>query len=424
MSRGAAVSERIPLFRFLSADHPFAPLVARFAQAIAEHPRHRQLHEAALSGRATIHAEIKALPDPAGGWRLDRFYWSLQTWDGPPPFPFRALTLSFAAKNGALEWYEFPADSHLTNMAEYFADSAVHPARRVDVLRYVPLRRFTFRMRDASGSPVIAKFKRRSRFLSAYTLVGQVYAALQPDSVGFSVAAPAGVDPARCLYCQSALPGTSLADLLDPENIAAMLGRVGTLHRALHEASVAALPIWDREAFMADLRRDVAWIGFTLPACRDRVDAVLRIVEGAAPDSIGCSLAVCHGDFVCSQILVAESGWSVTDFDLCHLGDPYRDIAIFLASLAYDVPLLAQGNALLERAAAAYLAGYARRAGAPLDHRRLVCHRVCAEIYYLALMLKKDRYDAAAFAHRLASASRLAGELEGADRPTGTECSS
>ncbi|MBI2276835.1 MAG: aminoglycoside phosphotransferase family protein [Dechloromonas sp.] len=412
------MSESIPLFGFLAADHPFAPQVARFAQAIAAHPRYGQLHAAALSGRAMIHSEIKALPDPGGGWRLDRFYWSLQTWDGEPPFPFLALTLSFAAKDGALDWYEFPADAYLTTMADYFADAAAQPTRRIDVLRYVPLRRFTFRTQDASGQPVVAKFKRRSRYQSAYALLGQVHAALRPDSVGFSVAAPAGVDPARCLYFQSALPGSNLVDRLNQENLTAMLGHVGTLHRALHEASVATLPVWDRAAFMADLRRDVAWIGFMLPACRERVDALLRIIEGAAPDSIGGALAVCHGDFVCSQILVADSGWSVTDFDLCHLGDPYRDIAIFLASLAYDVPLLAQGSALVDRAAAAYLAGYARRAGAPLDLRRLTCHRVCAEIYYLALMLKKDRYDAVAFAHRLVSASRLARELAETEQPT------
>lgn len=178
---------------------------------------------------------------------------------------------------------------------------------------------------------------------------------------------------------------------------------------------------------MADLRRDVAWIGFMLPAYRDAVDEVLRILEAAAPEAIGRSLAVCHGDFVCSQILVADAGWSVTDFDLCHLGDPYRDMALFLASLAYDVPLLAHGaaggagSALVDRAAAAYLAGYARRAGEALDHRRLACHRACAEIYYLALMLKKDRYDAAAFERRLAFASRLARELAGAGQLTGAE---
>lgn len=423
MSGVAAVSEPMPLFDFLAADHPFALQVARFAQAIAAHPRYGELQAAVRSGRATIHAEIKALPDPAGGWRLDRFYWSLQTWDGPPQSPFRALTLSYAAKDGTLEWYDFPADAYLTTMADYFANAAAQPARRVDVLRYVPLRRFTFRTQDASGQAVIAKFKRRSRYQLAYTVLGQVHTALRPDSVGFAVAAPAGVDPARCLYLQTALPGTNLVDQLDPVNLAAMLGHVGTLHRALHEASVAGLPVWKRETFMADLRRDAAWIGFMLPACRERVEALLRIIEDAAPDAIGGPLAVCHGDFVCSQILVADSGWSITDFDLCHLGDPYRDIAIFLASLAYDVPLLARDAALLERAAKHYLAGYARRAGAPLDPRRLACHRICAEIYYLALMLKKDRYDAAAFTQRLESASRLTVELAQAVQMTGAECS-
>ena len=47
----------------------------------------------------------------------------------------------------------------------------------------------------------------------------------------------------------------------------------------------------------------------------------------------------------------------------------------------------------------AYLASYGRQL-APPDELRLSWHRACASIYYLALMLKKDRIDEPAF-HRL-----------------------
>jgi aminoglycoside phosphotransferase len=411
------LSDRIPLFRFIASDHPFAPQVERFRRAIAAHPRHAELTAAARAGRATIHAEIKALPEPGETWRLDRFYWSLQTWDGPAPLPFRASTLSFAAKNAALEWYEFPADAYLTTMADYFEAARARPDEPIDVLRYVPLRRFTFLTRDAAGVPIIAKFKRRSRFQSAYDLLGTVFEALRPERVGFSVSAPAGLDAQRCLYFQSALPGTNLVELLTPGNLASLLGRVGSLHRALHETPVERAPGWDREAFMAGLRRDLAWIGFMLPQHRARLGELLAAVEAVAAEAIGRARAFCHGDFVCSQILAAGDAWSVTDFDLCHNGDPYRDIAIFLASLAYDVPLLERdaggpsGAALAQQAAAAYLAGYEERAGERLDARSLLCHRVCAEIYYLGLMLKKDRYDPIAFERRVGAASRLARSL-------------
>lgn len=410
------MSTRIPLFDFISADHPFARQLAGFARAIEAHPEHERLQAAVLDGKATIHAEIKALSDHTGAWHLDRFYWSLQTWDGNPPLPFRSETLSFAAKDGATEWYAFPEDSYLKTMAPYFADGAASSGARVDVLRYVPLRRFTFRTVDAQGRPVIAKFKRRSRFQAAYALLERIHEAIRPERVGFSVAAPEGIDPPRCLYFQSALAGQNLVDLVDADNIEAMLGHVGALHHALHDTPIPGLPVQDREAFLADLRRDANWIGFMLPTYREPIDAAMKHLTSSAPDLLGRSQTVCHGDFVCSQLLVSENAWAVTDFDLCHQGDPYRDLAIFLASLAYEVPMLSHDSGLLERTTNAYLDGYCKHAGVSLDHPRLTFHRACAEIYYLALMLKKDRYDAPAFERRLALACRLSGELAGAGR--------
>lgn len=399
------------LFPFVGPGHPFFDRVERFRDTIAAEPR-----VAALAGGATtIHAEIKAVPGPEG-WCFDRFYWSLQGRgdDGA----FQALTLSWAAKSGETSWYEFPEDSYLGTMTAYFAR---HPAG-LRVLRYVPLRRLTFFALDAEGRPAIGKFKRASRFRQAWQLLGTVAQAADAAAPGFRVSRPLALDEARCLYFQSLLPGGDLADTLAPANCRPLLEKVGALLAELHRMPVPAAPAADPQAPLETLRRDVAWIGFMQPGLAPWLGATLAAMERVAPRVLGREPAFCHGDFVCSQILAAEEGWSVTDFDLCHRGDPCRDLAILLASLPYDVPMLRQAArrggegdaALLGAAADACIAGYAARAGHEFDAQRLAWSRIAAEIYYLGLMLKKDQFSQSVAEHRLRTIRSLEPALEAA----------
>lgn len=376
------------------------------------------------SGAATtIHAEIKALPAPDGGWHFDRFYWSLQTWDDGAAQPFHAITLSYAARDGQAQWFEFPRDPYLTTMADFFRDGE----EPVEVLRYVPLRRLTFRVRAGRSEPVIGKFKRRSRFREAYSLLGVVADAVAQAVPGFAVSRPLAIDDARCLYYQSALAGSNLADAVDRDSCDDLLAAVGTLHRDLHEVPVSALPVADGAALLDGVRRDMAWITFFEPQRAAFFDDVLALLQRHAAAALNGPAAFCHGDFVCSQVLTADSAWSVTDFDLCHRGDPYRDMAILLASLPYDVPLFQSGaqstveRALLERATGAYLRGYEMRAGTTIDALRLAWHRICAEIYYFGLMLKKDRFSRAQADYRLDVVHALVRSLaeDGAATPVG-----
>ncbi len=395
------------LFPFVGPGHPFFEQVARFRASIATEARVAQLG----AGATTIHAEIKALPGPEG-WRLDRFYWSLQGRGAA----FQALTLSYAAKSGDTSWYQFPDDSYLETMGGFFAA----PPQGLKVLRYVPLRRLTFRGADDAGKPVIGKFKRASRFRQAYELLGVVADAVDAAAPGFRVSRPLALDEARCLYFQSALPGDDLAQALTAENCVALLERVGALLRALHEVPVPAAPAAAPEGALETLRRDVAWIRFMQPDLAPWLEGTRLAMERAAPDVAGREALFCHGDFVCSQILMADDGWSVTDFDLCHRGDPCRDLAILLASLPYDVPLLRRAAqrggsgdaALLAAAARACIDGYAARAGGEFDPRRLAWHRIAAEIYYLGLMLKKDQFSESVATHRLRTISCLEPALE------------
>ena len=405
------------LFPFVGPGHPFFARVEEFRALIAAHPRLARVAGGDHAGRTAVHAEIKAVPDAAAGWQIDRFYWSLQRWDRAVARPFSAITLYWSAKNRRARWHEFPDDPYLATMAGFWQRARGEDA--AEVLRYVPLRRLTFRARDATGTAAIGKFKRRSRFREAYELLGTVADAVERVAPGFAVARRLAIDEERCLYYQTALPGHNLADSLCEDGTEGLLARAGGLLERLHRLPAARLPQRDRGTAFDELRRDVRWIGLFEPTEAGPMADVLALLERLAPRVLALPTVFCHGDFVCSQILAGEEGWAVTDFDLAHQGDAYRDIAILLASLPYDVPRFQDSGSgaidahRLEAAEKAILSGYEQSAGDSLDPLRLAWHRAAAEIYYLALMFKKDQFSRAAADCRLAAIRRLRQQIEG-----------
>lgn len=391
-------------FALLPADHPFTPDLGRLrAQVAAREPG---------KGPHTIHAELKALPEDGDGWRLDRFYWSCQSWQAPVPLPFRADTLAYRVGAGEATWHAFPHDPTLGNLGETFAALlAGWPAARVDVLRYVPLRRLTFRIVAGERAMLVGKLKRRSRFREADARLAAAARVVTASGASFRVARPTGVDVALGLTTQEALPGASLADLVNLTTARRLLYRLGAVLRELHGLEGAELPVGEATATRAGLASDLRWVTFMRP---DLAGLMVRLGEllRRDPPAPEARPRLCHGDFVPSQILVDGASWAVIDFDLCHLGDPYQDLAVLLAALPYDVPALRAAPAEALRAAeAACVAGYADRAGVPLDRSRLRWHRVRAELYYLGLALKKDWLDQPAFERAVARLRSLTASL-------------
>jgi len=370
----ASASRAVAPFAFLGTDHPMAPRIARFRAAIAE--------QAPDVPSATVHADLTLRPDGDDGLLLHRAYWSLQA---AGPDGFRATTLSYHATRDRATWLEFPDDPELPDLARL-----VGP---IEVLRYMPLRRCTFRpWWEEDGRAVIAKVKRPHRTAGAWRILQAVHAALGDGRAGFDVPAPAGHGTPRALAVQTALPGEDLSALIDAERGPDLLARAGALHRAMHASSVDGIAVEEPGQALADLRDDARWVAFALPEHEDTVRATVVALERhalvAPPEP-----AFCHGDLVPSQLLLAGDRFAITDFDGARIGDPHRDLAIWLAALTFDVPALdravaAGDETTIERAEAAYLDGYG-----PHDERRLLWHRAAAEVHSMAVALKKDRHE-------------------------------
>jgi aminoglycoside phosphotransferase (APT) family kinase protein len=183
----------------------------------------------------------------------------------------------------------------------------------------------------------------------------------------------------------------------------------------LHGLATDGLPVRANGHWLAMAQADWQSIALYLPGLADRLAPALRRLNETMPSDE--APAFCHGDFVCSQVLVAGERWSITDFDLCHAGDPVRDAAMFLATLPFDAPAFRDSDVpgADHPVARVYLDGWSRARRSRPDPRRLAWHGLCATLYVLALMLKKNRWSEPIFAMLERNALCHAGDL-GSDR--------
>ncbi|MBI2276827.1 MAG: aminoglycoside phosphotransferase family protein [Dechloromonas sp.] len=406
------------LFAFVAAAHPFYPVVEQLRAMVRTATEFHDFPALAGTDACDVHAEIKAQRAGDGGWRLQRAYWSLQRKPADGRQSFRADTAYYKDSDGGCSQHALASDPYLTTAAGYLERNA-----EVEVLRYVPLRRLTFRTRAGAGFPAacIGKLKRMTKIRESYARLAAVHRAANAARASFAVAAPLHFDAANCVFYQQALAGHGYVADIDPANLVERMRQLGELHAELHDLPVAGMPSWDLGAYWAMIRADVEWIALFRPDCAAVLQGVLPGMERSAPVSPAGSHVFCHGDFVASQLLVDGRRLAVTDFDTARRGDAYQEIAKLLASIKYDVPLLRApfyaGKPIdrpeLGAAEAAYLRGYAAVSARRIDRDRLRWFRICAEIHYLALALRKDAYHAAAFecavAYVAASAQRLQG---------------
>lgn len=395
---------------FITVGHPCEPLIERIRCAMEQADR-----PGASTPRATRTVrqhELKGVLGPTGEWQIDRFYASSHSWEDSRPMPFAATTYHYDGSRGTGHWFQFPYEPYLTAL------DSLKDTEQPHVLQYVVLRRLTFRARTSDGTPYIGKFKRRSRARNAHDVLALVSAAAGIDSPSFRIPSPVSYDEARHLFHQEALSGRPLSDLLDAANIEALLYAAGRVQAELHELPVPNLPMAGETCFDT-LVRNCRWVTFFRQTAGAHLAAVRETLRRSALQLPPVTPATCHGDFVCSHLLYGPDGWAVVDFDLAHRGDAHTDVALLLASLTEDVPLLnrawrnADLNArtMLDSAAAAFVEGYQARARHPLNRRRLLWQRIVAEIHMLGLMFTKDRFNALAFDRSLDLIERLAREL-------------
>ena len=314
---------RLAPFSFLGPDHPLAPRIERFRAAIAA--------RAPDATAATVHADLTLRPGPDGGLVLHRAYWS-RPGRGARRLPRDHARATTPSRDRAT-WLEFPEDPELPALGELASRPRASCATcRCGVARCAP--------RPAAGP--------RSSRSSARTARPRPGGCSGPCTARWATAAPASsvAGPARARRPparrtrRAVLPGDDLAGLIDADDGPGLLRRAGALHRAMHAADVPGVPAEDPAAALAELRADARWVAFALPehaAAVARGHGRARAARARPRPRRPPSATATSSPRSCSS---TATRWAITDFDGARIGDPHRDLAIWLAALTFDVPAL------------------------------------------------------------------------------------
>ena len=373
---------------FFPATEPEAavrPLLERLWPSVRDEIERRQRPGVA------VQAELRAARGADGTAELRRFYWSTQQPDPRSPWGFSARTLYCDADATQPRLFEFPSEPALSWLGD---DPGPLPHRsdpqRVDVLRYIPLRRLTFRLHDGAGLPgrVIAKVKRASGLNRAATAFLAVHlAASKRRSEAPTVPQLLRLDPPRHVLYLEELAGVPLNIAIGTLDLTTALQHLGALHRALQELEVGGITArrtigdWLQTARVAATQ-----IGLFVPSSAGRAEEVYAELVRTAPADE--RLLFCQGDFLPGQILCHPTGWSVIDFDDSRYADPLSDVAAMYAALPRELGLPAEQA---ERARRTYLQAYASRAGDRFDEARWHWFLVLLQLAELGKRLMKGR---------------------------------
>lgn len=351
-------------------------------------------------GDARVRAELLPRRHRDDGAEIERFYWSVQRQAPEATLGFTARTLYADHRLAVPTVHDFPDEPVLKWLAG--SDGLLGgdgSGTRVQVLRYVPLRRVTFLAEDVEGLParVIAKTQRRSSLLRATRVLLAVRrAARRANLDSFAVPRPIRLDAARQLLYLEELPGVPLSQEFERLGATEAMSRLGAIHRTLHELDVfvpgAAVEPGTRDR--SDRLRATAVattrMAVLLPSLRQRMAELYDELVRTVPDSGSRGeLAFCQGDFVPSQILCDPSGWSVLDLDDGHYGDPWAEVAALYLALPRELSLKDDG--LAGAARGAYLRAYIERAGHAPDPATWRWHLLVAQLLHLARRQVKGR---------------------------------
>ncbi len=364
---------------------PAAPLLEALRPAV------EQEQARVGAAEATVHAELRTGRAPGGELQVRRFYWSTQRADPSSPWGFSARTLFCESEPSALRVHEFPSDPALS-----WLDDDPGPLRlggvpeRVDVLRYIPLRRLTCRLHDAAGLPprVIAKVKRTSGLNRATVAFLAVHlAATKRRSDAPRVPRLLRLEPPRHVLYLEELPGETLAVAIGGLDHTDAMERLGALHRSLQEVDVRGLTARRTTAdWLEDAAAAVSQVGLFVPSAARQAEEVHAVLVRDTPAE--GRLLFCQGDFLPGQVLCDPSGWSVIDFDDSRYADPLSEVAAMWAAMPRELRL---GPDQAEHARRTYLRAYAARAGEPFDPARLRWYLAVLELTELGKRLMKGR---------------------------------
>ena len=223
------VLSRGSIFGFIKQEHPFYKQISAFEDLIHQSPAYSEYLSRKQKGLTTsIHAEVKSR-SCEDGRLLERFYYSIQYPEHTLRGGVYAWSLHYSRQNGLTQFLEFPNDPKLPHLSQLINSSE---NQDIEVLRYVPLRRVTFRTPVAQEKPsVIGKLKKPNRCQEGYSRLVEI--AKVADHNICVTPKPKGINIAQSVFYQELVPGVETGLILNRENYRGFMYEIGKLHAHL-----------------------------------------------------------------------------------------------------------------------------------------------------------------------------------------------
>jgi Ser/Thr protein kinase RdoA (MazF antagonist) len=234
----------------------------------------------------------------------------------------------------------------------------------IEVLRYVPDKRWTARVRragDTKRSVVVKLAPDPAAAARAGASLAALDDAMRGAGLGLRVPGVLAVDAELGLVAVESLAGRDLERALPDLEDQGVLERAGALVARFHGLDVPTERTRSAGATTHEVREAAHETAWAAPELAHRV-ARLAVALGATTPS-GSNDALLHGSLRMNHLFAQDDGLAMVDLDGVRRGPREYDLANFLASLYY---LEAEGRiepARRRRASRAFLRGYAD--GAP-----------------------------------------------------------
>ncbi len=243
--------------------------------------------------------------------------------------------------------------SHLSEVANGALNSQSGQVTdtKIDVLRYVPGKRYTVRchvkMQADSQKPVeitfIAKqLKNIKKAQKLYENLRDLPAFWQQNgtnrvpqaSASIQIPKPLALEKEKGIVFLEDIPGENLADSLANIDIPAIMPSVGELLANFHCAGRTVGRTISIQGELKKLRESIRLVTKRLPELRPRLKSFYEKMSAKQPDAseIECLL---HGTFRLNHIFIHEQKLALLDFDSVCTGHPAYDIANFISALYY-----------------------------------------------------------------------------------------
>lgn len=274
---------------------------------------------------------------------------------------------------------------------------------RIEVLRYVPGKRFTARCRtgiSAPGAPsreitfIVKQLKDRKKARRLFENLSM----LQPEwavPVSGNEGEPLeiqrcgtpralGLDQKRGIVFIEDIPGKDLEQALPEIDITRVMPAVGKVLATFHNSGGTVPRTVSRESELGKIQRAIRAISRRLPGLQPELRRLFAKIRDW-PEDPATGHCLLHGTFRINHIFVCNERLLLLDLDSICMGNPAYDIANFISSLCYLDAENRLNTCECQMICRYFLEGYMAHSPGPLSGATVM--------WYLAdILIKKQAY--------------------------------